>query len=180
MGCGTDKNEGENFMWKWRKFDGGSDLEAELRSHRASAPEELVDRVSHRIAGERRASQRAWSRVAFASAVAVFMLGTFASFGGLSYAASGATGTFHAVKQVASGKLLVSTHKSSAADEYGPNKPKKKQPPAGGNAGVQTSLGSVKASGSLPFTGLSLGVTLLLSFAMIVSGLALRRRERRN
>jgi hypothetical protein len=167
-------------MWKRRKFDGGSDLEAQLRSYRASAPEELVDRVSHRIAGERRAPQRAWSRVAFASAVAVFMLGTFASFGGLSYAASGATGTFHAVKQVASGKLLVSTHKSSAADEYAP-KPKTKQQPAGGNAGVQTSLGSgVKASGSLPFTGLSLVATLLLSLAMIASGLALRRRERRN
>src|SRR4051794_17028981 len=84
------QTRGRNFMWKRRKFDGGSDLEAQLRSYRASAPEELVDRVGHRIAGERRAPQRAWSRVAFASAVAVFMLGTFASFGGLSYAASGA------------------------------------------------------------------------------------------
>jgi hypothetical protein len=168
-------------MWKRRKFDGGSDLEAGLRSYRASAPEELVDRVSQRIAGERRVPQRAWSRVAFASAVAVFMLGTFASFGGLSYAASGATGAAHAVKQVASGKLLVSTHKSSAADEYGKTPPQTKQPPAGGNAGVQTSVGSgVKASGSLPFTGLSLGLTLLVSLAMIVSGLVLRRRERRN
>jgi peptidoglycan/LPS O-acetylase OafA/YrhL len=167
-------------MWKRRKFDGGSDLEGELRSHRASAPEELVDRVTHRIAAERRVHQRAWSRVAFASAVAVFMLGTFASFGGLSYAASGATGTFHAVKQVASGKLLVSTHKSSASDEYGKTPPKQK--PAGGNAGVQASLGAgaVKSSGTLPFTGLSLAATLLLSLAMIASGLALRRRERRN
>jgi hypothetical protein len=167
-------------MWKRRKFDRGSDLEARLRSYRTSAPEELVDRVGHQITGERLAPQRAWSRVAFASAVAVFMLGTFASFGGLSYAASGATGTFHAVKQVTAGKLLVSTHKSSAADEYGKTPPAK-QAPAAGNAGVQTSLGSgVKASGSLPFTGLSLAATLLVSLAMIASGLALRRRERRN
>jgi hypothetical protein len=166
-------------MWKRRKFDGGSDLDAQLRSYRADASEDLVDRVSHRIAGERRTPQRAWSRAAFASAVAVFMLGTFASFGGLSYAASGATGTVHAVKQVASGKLLVSTHKSSASDEYGKTPPKK-QPPTGGTAGEQASLGAVKTSGSLPFTGLSLAATLLLSLAMIVSGLALRRRERRN
>jgi hypothetical protein len=166
-------------MWKRRKFDGGSGLEAELRSYRASAPEELVDRVGHRISGNR-GPQRTWSRAAFASAVAVFMLGTFASFGGLSYAASGATGTIHAVKQAASGKLLVSTHKSSAADEYGKTPPKTTQPPATGNAGAQANLGSVKASGSLPFTGLSLGATFLLSLAMIASGLALRRRERRN
>lgn len=167
-------------MWKWRKFDGGSDLEAGLRSHRASAPEELVDRVSDRITAARPVPQRAWSRVAFASAVAVFMLGTFASFGGLSYAASGANGTLHAVKQVTSGKLLVSTHKSSAADEYGKTPPK--QGPAGGNAGVQTNRGAVavKANGTLPFTGLSLAATLLVSLAMIASGLALRRRERRN
>ena len=166
-------------MWKRRKFDGGSDLEAQLTSYRANASEELVDRVSNRIAGERRTPQRAWSRVSFASAVAVFMLGTFASFGGLSYAASGATGTLHAVKQVASGKLLVSTHKSSASDEYGKTPPAK-QAPASGNAGVQASLGAVKSSGTLPFTGLSLAATLLLSLAMIASGIALRRRERRN
>jgi hypothetical protein len=167
-------------MWKWRKFEGGSDLEADLRSHRASAPEELVDRVSDRITAGRPAPQRAWSRVAFASAVAVFMLGTFASLGGLSYAASGATGTLHAVKQVTSGKLLVSTHKSSAADEYKKTPPK--QGPAGGNAGVQTTRGAaaVKANGTLPFTGLSLAATLVVSLAMIASGLALRRRERRN
>ena len=166
-------------MWKRRKFNDVGDLEARLRSHRAEASDGFVDRLSQAVTT--RPAPRAWSRLAFASAVSVFILGTFASFGGLGYAASGAAGTFHAVKQVASGKLLVSVGKSSASDEYGQKpKPHKAAPPVSATAGVQTSLGGVKPSGSLPFTGLSLLATLLVSLAMIAAGLALKRRERRN
>jgi hypothetical protein len=165
-------------MRKRRKFNDGADLEAQLRGHRAKPTDEFVDRLSRSVAAERRAPQRAWSRLAFASAVSVFMLGTFASFGGLSYAASGASGTYHAVKQVASGKLLVSVKKSSAADEYGKPPPK---PPTATVGGVQKTLGAgVKSGGTLPFTGLSLLTTFFISLALIVAGLALRRRERRN
>lgn len=172
-------------MWKRRKFDGGSDLEAGLRSYRASAPEELVDRVSHRITGERRVPQRAWSRVAFASAVAVFMLGTFASFGGLSYAASGADGAYHAVKAVPTGHLHFTVQKSSATAQYAPTpKPPKTVAPkqTQGVAGAQATLPTTatKTSGSLPFTGLSLATTAILSLVLIAAGLLLRRRERQS
>ena len=121
--------------------------------------------------------------------ISVFVLGTFASLGGLGYAASGATGTYGAVKQVAvKHTLIVSVHKSSAADEYAPKpKPKphkKKVKPVHqtGVAGAQTGVGiaGVKTSGTLPFTGLSLLATLVLSMALLVAGIILRRRERRN
>jgi len=173
---------GEKRMWKRRNFNDVGELEARLRGRRAEASDEFVDRLSRTVVTERRAPQRAWSRLAFASAVAVFILGTFASFGGLSYAASGATGTYHAVKQVTSGKLLVSIHKSSAADEYGPTpKPhKKKQQVQTGVAGAQEQLGNVKSAGTLPFTGLSLLATSLVALALIASGVALRRRERQS
>ena len=166
-------------MWKLRKNGDAHELEGRLRSGRPEAPDAFVDRLSQAVVTERRAAPRAWSKLAFASAVTVFMLGTFASFGGLGYAASGAAGTYHAVKQVASGKLLVSVKKSSASDQY-PSKPSHKTPPVSGTAGVQQSLGATKASGTLPFTGLSLLGTFIASLAMIAAGVALRRRERQN
>jgi hypothetical protein len=128
-------------------------------------------------------SRGTWSRVAFAAAASTFILGTFASFGGVGYAASGAKGTYHAVKQVAvKHALIVSVHKSSASDQYGPKpKPHKKQA-VGGVAGERGGVGvaGVRTSGTLPFTGLSLVATFVLSLALIVTGLTLRRRERRN
>jgi type VI protein secretion system component VasF len=167
-------------MRKWRRSDSDSQLEALLRSHRADASEEFVDRVSRAVAARPGVQRRASSRLAFAAAVTVFILGTFASFGGLSYAASGAVGALHAVKQVKSGHLSFSVHKSSAAAQYGQPKPKThKQAPKTGTAGVQGTLG-VRTGGTLPFTGLSLGATALLSLALIGVGLLLRRRERQN
>src|SRR5579862_2116162 len=110
-------------MWSRRSDHGW--LEAALRGHRADPPEELVTRISASVAGAPMRPRRAWSRVAFASAVSVFVVGTFASFGGLGYASSGASGAYYAVKQIASvHKLKVAVHKSSAAGEY--SKPKTK------------------------------------------------------
>jgi hypothetical protein len=170
-------------MWNRRKSGVGDELEGRMREHRAEARVEFVDGLSQRVLAERPAAHRAWSRLAFAGAVSTFILGTFASFGGLGYAASGAAGTYHTVKQVATKHtLIVSVNKSSAADEYPPKpKPHTTQPPAA-VAGAQGQLGvsDVKTSGTLPFTGLSLLATLVLSLALIGSGLALRRRERRN
>jgi hypothetical protein len=175
-------------MWRRRKSYGvGPELDAALRSQRVEPREEFVEGLSRRVLAEPPAVQRAWSRVAFAAAVSTFILGTFASFGGLSYAASGANGTYHAVKQVAvKHTLIVSVHKSSARDQYAP-KPKphkkpKKHAAGGGVAGEQGAVGvaGVRSSGTLPFTGLSLLTTLALSLALIVTGLALRGRERRN
>jgi hypothetical protein len=122
--------------------------------------------------------------VAFAGAVTTVILGTFASLGGLGYAASGATGAYRAALQVTAGHVLISVHKSSAADQYGPKpkphkKPHKKHPSAITRvAGEQAAVNkSVQSSGTLPFTGLSLLATLLVSLALIASGIALRRGE---
>jgi hypothetical protein len=174
-------------MWTRRGGRRESDLEAALRGQRPEAPESLVDTVARRIEADRSAARREWSRLAFAAAVSVFILGTFASFGGLSYAANGATDTYSAVKQVVvKHKLKVSVHKSSASDQY-PSSPKHSalRPPA-----VQTPIHKPKAkhtvlgaeavqASTLPFTGFSLLATAAIGFALVGSGIALRRRERR-
>jgi hypothetical protein len=174
-------------MWKLRRFKGGSELDAVLLSRRSDAREDFVAELSKRVLDEPYAPRRTWSRVAFAGAVSTFILGTFASFGGLGYAASGAAGTYHAVKQVAVKQtLIVSVHKSSARDQYAPKpKPHKKNVAAGVAGARQGAVGvagvaGVRSGGTLPFTGLSLLATFVLSIALIIAGLSLRRRERRN
>jgi hypothetical protein len=157
-----------------------SHLEGQLRSLRAEARDGFVDELSATVDRAPVRGRRTSSRLAFASAVAVFILGTFASFGGLSYAASGATHTVHAVK-VTSGKLVVKVHKTSATDMYDKPQTQKVKPvqkTQAGVAGAQAVKSGVKGSGTLPFTGVSLLSTLVLSLALIVTGIFLRRRER--
>jgi len=168
-------------MWRRRRSPDQAELEAALQEQRTEAPDDLVESLSRRIGAERPSARRAWSRTAYAGAVSVFIVGTFASFGGLGYAASPARSTYDAVKQiVVKHKLTVSVHTSSAAAQYHP-KPHAVAParaaakPAGAVAGVT----AVK-SGTLPFTGLSLLATFMVSLALIAVGVALRRRERRN
>jgi hypothetical protein len=173
-------------MWKRRKsFGVGSEVEAALRSQRVDADQSFVDGLSEHVLAQRSETRAGRSRLAFAGAVSVFILGTFASFGGLSYAASGAAGTYHAVKQVAvKHSLIVSVPKSSASAQYAPKpKPHKTQPPAAKVAGAQlgvAGVAGVSSGGTLPFTGLSLLATFILSLSLIVLGVALRRRERKN
>ena len=78
-------------MWSSRRSDRhGFDPEEVLRSHRPDAREEFVESLAQRVAAERSARPRvAWSRLAFAGAASTMILGMFASFGGLGYAASG-------------------------------------------------------------------------------------------
>jgi peptidoglycan/LPS O-acetylase OafA/YrhL len=163
-------------------FKGKAELETVLRNQRVDAREEFVERLSERVLANPPVTRRAWSRAAFAGAVATFILGSVASFGGLSYAASGAAGTYHTVKQVAvKHTLFVSVNKSSAAAQYAPKpKPKPKHhrrhQSAAGVAGLQSAVS--KPTGTLPFTGLSLLTTLVVSLVLIATGLFLRRRER--
>jgi hypothetical protein len=171
-------------MWSGRARR-RSGIEDALRAHRAEASTDFVDDVSRRIAATPGPAGRGWSRLAFASAVTVFILGTFASFGGLSYAASGATGTYAAVQQVVvKHKLKVSVYTSSAAGQY-PHAPTQKPAvkpvvkthvkPHGSVLGTQ----AVSAN-TLPFTGISLLATFVVSLGLIGAGIVMRRRERRN
>jgi len=169
-------------MWNRRSHPRDAKLETALRSRRAEAPADFVAALSRRVEGSPAAPRRAWSRVAFAAALSVFILGSFASFGGLSYAASGASHTYDAVKQVVvKQKLTVKVHTSSAADQYPPPpaphqvkgvhvQKKAPKPPA---------APQVAPASTLPFTGFSLAATLGLSLALIAGGILLRRRERR-
>jgi hypothetical protein len=162
-----------------RWFNRGSQLDARLRSIRPQARDEFVKSLSQHVEGRAPAATWARSRLAFAGAVSTFILGTLVSFGGLSYAASGAAGTYHTVKQVAvHHTLFVSVHKSSASGQYAPKpKPHKKHHRTGGAVGV-AGLQNAKTSGTLPFTGLSLLTTLIVSLLLIATGVLLRRRER--
>jgi len=156
----------------------GTGLENSLRAHRAEPSSDFVDGLSDRVRAERFAPRRGWSRAAFAAGLSVFILGTFASLGGLSYAASGATHAYDAVQHaVVTQKLKVSVH-SSAAAQY-PHSPSK----VAGAAVTKTKphhavKAAVVQSGTLPFTGFSLLATFIVSLSLIGGGIALRRRER--
>jgi hypothetical protein len=122
---------------------------------------------------------RRGSRFAFSAALTVLMLGTFVSFGGLSYAASQSKSAVHTLAKVATAKKVV-IHDSSAADQYHKKNPGQEQtftPPSGSSP---NSTGPVQQAGTLPFTGLSLGATALVSGLLLLVGIMLRRRERRS
>jgi len=142
-------------------------------------PEFRSDLAEHVLASRPAGTVRPWSRVAFAGAVAAFMLGTFASFGGIGYAASGAGHTYKTVKTLVI-EQRITVHHSAASAQYKP-------PPApinnhtGSVAGNDSQSGGVQAAaaaGTLPFTGFSLLATVLMSLGLIATGLLLRRRER--
>jgi hypothetical protein len=169
-------------MWNRRADD--RRLEDALRARRADAPADLVSELSATVAAATTAPRRAWSRVAFASAVSVLVMGTFASLGGISYAASGVSGTYVAVKKVVvTHKLKAVVPESSASNQYKPAapppqapKPPKPQPaafkpPPAPAAEVQGQ--------TLPFSGFSLLGTVIVSLALIGLGVLLRRREQR-
>jgi len=164
-------------MWEARnRSRSDRRLEARLRSGRPEADEGLVRSIASAV--EPRRQPRAWSRVAFAGAFTTLLVGMFASFGGISYAASGATNAVQTLTKLAKAEKVV-VHHSAAANQYKPDDDN--QAPAEEAQGAVQDVGGVQAeaAGSLPFTGLSLLATTLLGLAMVMTGLALRRRERR-
>jgi hypothetical protein len=164
-------------MWSHRRSRRESDPGPILRSHRAEPREEFVESLSERIEAERPAQRTAWSRLAFAGAASTMILGMFASFGGFGYAASGASSSYAVVKQaVVHHKLTVHVNKSSARSQYDTTPAAPQRQVAGQTQVKGSALGAVKSS--LPFTGLSLLATVLVGFALLVTGLILRRRER--
>ena len=162
-------------MWNRRSND--RRLEARLRTARPEADEELVRNIVGSL--QRRREPRAWSRVAFAGAFTTLLVGMFASFGGISYAASGATTAVHTLTKIAKAQKVV-VHHSAAANQYKPGD-EDQQAPVSETQGAeaQGAQGVEAASATLPFTGISLLATVLLGLIMVSTGLALRRRERR-
>src|SRR6266496_4324548 len=105
-------------MWEARnRRSSNRRLEARLRAARPEAGEELIRSIAGRI--EPRRQPRAWSRVAFAAAFTTLLVGMFASFGGISYAASGASNAVHTLAKLTTTKRVV-VDRSSAADQYNP------------------------------------------------------------
>jgi hypothetical protein len=163
-------------MWSHRRSRRESDPGAILRSHRAEPREEFVESLAELVDSERPVHRTAWSRLAFAGAASTMILGMFASFGGLGYASSGASSTYSVVKQAVVHHKLTVHVKSSASGQYDVTPTAPTQQVAGQTQAKGSALGAVKSS--LPFTGVSLLATVLLGFALLATGLILRRRER--
>jgi hypothetical protein len=152
-------------------------LERDLRAGRPEPRADFLLALSKNVATSRPRSARRGSRVAFALAVMTFMVGSFASFGGLSYAASGAASAAKAVKHVVASDGGRSLQSSSAKAQYGaPTPPTNEQGTAGESAGAGQVAG---VQSSLPFTGMSLLVTVMLGLSLLSAGLILRWREQR-
>jgi hypothetical protein len=168
-------------MWSNRKARRRSlDPEAVLRKYRSEPREEFVRSLARRVGAERPVRRTAWSRLAFAGAASTMILGMFASFGGLGYAASGATSTYTAVKNVVvDQKLNVDVRKSSASAQYDTEPappPQQNVAPASETQGAAAA--TIGEADTLPFTGISLLATVLIGCMLLALGLILRRRER--
>jgi hypothetical protein len=168
-------------MWSNRKSRRRSvEPEATLRSYRAEPRQEFVKSLAQRVATEGSVRRRtAWSRLAFAGAASTMIVGMFASFGGLGYAASGATSTYTAVKNVViDQKLNVDVRESSASAQYDTEP----APPPEQNVApaqeTQVAAAAIGEADTLPFTGISLLATVLIGCMLLALGLILRRRER--
>ena len=169
-------------MGIWGKRD---HVEEVLRSAKPVAPEELVDSLSGEVAAAsapkpKPRSHKA-SRLAFGAAVTVFMLGTFASFGGLGYAATnGAAADAKAVGQQSAASAQYDEEKVPSPPTVGqssttpPTLTPPKSTPTVSVAGEST---APQSTGTLPFTGLGLGATAALGSLLLALGVVLRRRE---
>jgi hypothetical protein len=168
--------------WRGRRRESG--LEQALRKHRPEPREEFVRALAAGVSADASRRPRAiGSRLAFAAAISVLLVGVTLSFGALSYAKSSAATTYHVVKQaVVKHKVTLSVH-SSASDQYSP-------PTSTGVAGKNVSRGGGEAppagqalaatgTGTLPFTGVSLVTAVVVAVALMALGFGLRRREQR-
>jgi hypothetical protein len=179
-------------------------LARELRASRPELPADFVDGLAKRVDASSRSSRLyAWSKVSFAAALTVVVLGAFASFGGLGYAASGTQQAVKAVKHVVAPSRPQIVNKSAAQAQYGqpkvtichkghtitiaePALPAHLRhgdtvgacgvAPAGTTGTTAGVLGTTATEGKLPFTGVGLGVTVLIALLLVSLGLVLRRR----
>jgi hypothetical protein len=139
-----------------------------------------VDRVE---GGFRSSRLYVFSRLSYASAVTVLVLGGLASFGGLGYAATGAGQAAESVKEaLVPQERNVIVVNSSPAQQGHPEEEQIEQrlEVAAGGRGQQPPplQTAVTEREELPFTGLALGTTFALSLILIGFGAFLRRRAR--
>ena len=186
---------------------GEDELGRELRANRPEPSDAFVHSLAKRIRQDGpKTRMYALSRLSFAAAITVFLLGTLVSFGGFGYAASGTRDAVKAVKNAVAPTNPKIVKNSAAQDQYKPQKvtichkghtitvSQSALPahlrhgdtvgpcPGGGVAGANAGhnagngvLGQAAAGQTLPFTGISLAVTVLISLLLLGTGLALRR-----
>jgi len=155
-----------------RKHD---DLGRQLSAARPRPSAELVEGIAARVSA--RPTPRRYSRVAFGLALATFMAGLFATFGGVGYAASGVTDTVRAVKTAVHVTSKPRAVQSSAKAQYGHSQVAAAIAKVSKPAKPAPAVKTVVKSSQLPFTGLSLLSTVLVALALIAVGVLLRRRE---
>ena len=171
------------------------DLESELRALRPAPRPELVDSITDRVVmkAHARPQYHRLSRLSFAAALTTLVLGTLASFGGLSHAATGTVDALQAVKSVAADNAGPRIpDRSPAQTQYGGEDEEvevttvvRTQPgggaPGGGAPGggaPVSEVAGVTAAGQLPLTGLGLVTTALVGLGFAGLGLALLRASR--
>jgi hypothetical protein len=167
-------------MGSRRRDHGWLDVDALLRLHRPSASSDFVAAVASSMPSKRPRGAMPASRLVFVGALCVLVLGVFASFGGLSYAAHGISEGVASVKAAVTGPRVV--HESPATDQYNTTPPPvgvagggvSGAGGGGGAAGTQPA-----ATGDLPFTGFPVIFTTAIGFGLILIGFVLRRREQR-
>jgi len=147
-------------------------LERDLRLGKPEPRADFVLALTKQVGGSTRPRRRSASRLAFALALTTFVVGSFASFGGLSYAATGATSAADVVKSAAFSHDPRAKAITSAQVVHGPG-----EAPAAAAAGQGAAAGV--GAESLPFTGISLALTAALGLALLAAGLLLRRAEKR-
>jgi hypothetical protein len=141
------------------------EFEKRLRGLREEPSDALLEALAARVGARQ---PHAWSKAAFLAAVVTVVLGTFTAFGGVGYAAAGADQALNAVAHSA-------VVQSSADRQYKP----KPAVHVGATAAATTHAARPVKEQTLPFTGLSLVWTAIAGFAMLLLGIALRRREQR-
>jgi hypothetical protein len=148
-------------------------LERDLRAERPEPRADFLLSLTKHVAESRPRRPRSASRVAFGLALTTFVVGTFASFGGVSYAAEGAASAVDAVKKVVADRPQAVSG-SAAQQQYGPAP----TPPAEEEQAAAAEVAQAAGAERLPFTGISLIITVLLGSALLTAGLLLRRAER--
>jgi hypothetical protein len=174
-------------FWRRRR---GFQLEDELRALRSEPRADFVRHLAQRVRGEdRRATLFVLSKVSFAGAVTVFMLGMLASFGGLGYAASTAEQAVQSATEVASADKQQSLPLAEPTSGQQSGHGGQITPPEGERIVVETQrrvgaapvpLQQTQEREELPFTGLALASVALFALGLVALGAWLRRAARRS